>query len=32
VGARLFRHAGEDFYRRLALVVLVGVALVSLPL
>jgi uncharacterized membrane protein YfcA len=32
VGARLFRHAGEGFYRRLALVVLVGVALVSLPL
>jgi uncharacterized membrane protein YfcA len=31
-GARLFGRAGEASYRRLALVVLVGVALVSLPL
>jgi uncharacterized membrane protein YfcA len=32
IGARLFGRASEGFYRRLALVVLTGVALVSLPL
>jgi uncharacterized protein len=32
VGARLFGRASETFYRRLALVILAGVAVVSLPL
>ena len=32
VGARLFGRASETFYRRLALVILTGVAVVSLPL
>ena len=32
VGARLFGRAIETFYRRLALAILAGVAVVSLPL
>ena len=32
VGARLFGRASEAFYRRLALVILAAVAVVSLPL
>ena len=32
VGARLFGRASETFYRRLALAILAGVAIVSLPL
>ena len=32
VGARLFGRASEDFYRRLAVAILAGVAVVSLPL
>jgi uncharacterized membrane protein YfcA len=32
LGARLFGRASEAFYRRLALVILAGVAIVSLPL
>jgi uncharacterized membrane protein YfcA len=32
VGARLFGRASETFYRRLAVVILAGVAIVSLPL
>jgi uncharacterized protein len=31
-GARAFRLASETFYRRLALAVLIGVAIVSLPI
>jgi len=32
VGARLFGRASEDFYRRLSVAILAGVAVVSLPL
>jgi hypothetical protein len=32
IGARLFGRASETFYRRLAVVILAAVAIVSLPL